>query len=121
MDWMKNLKPGDKVLLSSAVMSNPSKLVAVERITPTGRVVIDGAQFTQDGWERVKSYSRKITEATPENIENMELRAAEIECERLYTLRYNAIADIFKYSASHHKATREQVEQIAKILEVERQ
>lgn len=41
-EWLKNLKVGDKVLVND---NYGKTLCKVQRITPTGRIVVDGVQF----------------------------------------------------------------------------
>lgn len=41
-DWLKNLKAGDKVFM---VGTRTRDLTIVQRITPTGRVVVNNMQF----------------------------------------------------------------------------
>lgn len=70
--WIKKLKVGDKVILSYY----NAKIAEVERITPTGRIIVNGITFTSDGieyrktkrWDDTKLY---LIEATQEAIQKV--------------------------------------------------
>lgn len=67
-DWIKDLKVGDKVIVSSLYRKSVG---TVEKITPAGNIKVNGILFNSNGWERGggawdRSY---LSKATPENIE----------------------------------------------------
>ena len=67
-DWIKNLKPGDQVVV------NGKYLKLVERVTPSGRVVVGGDTFNPDGWKRGDKDAWNhtyISEATPEAVQRI--------------------------------------------------
>lgn len=50
-DWLKNLKADDYVFISSR---RGKRLTRVQKITPTGRVVVDNIQFMATGLSSIK-------------------------------------------------------------------
>lgn len=69
-DWLKNLKVGDKVIVS---WITGCAVKTVEKITPAGNIKVGGIMFNSNGSERggdawSKSY---LHEATPEVIEGI--------------------------------------------------
>lgn len=65
-EWIKELKVGDEVFVRGRYLT----LGKVQRITPTGRIVIDGVQFASDGRGRTsdKWAIRMLEQATTEKI-----------------------------------------------------
>lgn len=64
-DWLKNLKQGDYVFINGR---SGKRLTTIQRITPTGRVVVDNIQFVggvnrSNGWNIIV-----LEEATEEAI-----------------------------------------------------
>ncbi len=66
-DWIKNLKPGDQVTI------NGKYVKLVERVTPSGRIVVGGATYNSDGSMRGgSSWNHSwLVEATPDIIERI--------------------------------------------------
>lgn len=70
-NWVKELKAGDKVFVSSR---SRTTLHTVQRITPTGRVVINNIQFI-DGANRSNVFDiLTLEEATEERIKEYKIR-----------------------------------------------
>lgn len=70
--WLKELKAGEKVFVSN--MFGNKTLETVQRITPTGRVVVNGIQYINgmhsfDNW---RAYT--LEEATDEKIEEYKIK-----------------------------------------------
>lgn len=72
-EWIKNLKPGDKVIIK---YNGTSKIVTVEKITPAGNIKAGGVLFNKLGIERNSyyyHYSKSfLAEATPDAIKKCE-------------------------------------------------
>lgn len=65
MESLENLKPGDKVLISDYVSikwqtCRTYREAVVERITPSGYIVVEGRLFYKTGLERVSGRKEKI-------------------------------------------------------------
>lgn len=97
-DWLKNLKAGDYVFINGR---SGKKLTIVQRITPTGRVVVNNIQFVGGvnrscGWDIIV-----LEEATKEAVE-----------------KYKAIQFIraVKLAMNNTKMTYSQAQEINKIL-----
>lgn len=61
-DWLEKLKVGDKVFVNSG---SSSTLTTVQRITPTGRVVVNNTQFI-NGVNRSNMWNIMTLEETTE-------------------------------------------------------
>ena len=73
-EWIKNLKVGDKVILT-AQFKEP-RIAEVEEITPKGFVKVYGMLFNKNGSQRTSSwYTSHITECTEEREEELRQRA----------------------------------------------
>lgn len=97
-DWLKNLKVGDKVFVTTSFTKD---LKTVQRITPTGRVVVNNTQFV-DGVNRSSMWqSIYLEEATDEAVE-----------------RYNAVKFIkqVREALKNFNLTYRQAQEIDKIL-----
>ena len=97
-DWLKNLKADDYVFISSRI---GKRLTRVQKITPTGRVVVDNIQFI-DGVNRSDKWDiMTLEEATTEAVE-----------------KYKAIQFIraVKLAMNNTKMTYKQAQEINKIL-----
>lgn len=71
VNWLKELKAGDKVFVRSRLGTT---LETVQRITPTGRVVVNNIQFI-DGTNRSNTWDIIVLEeATEEKIKEYEIR-----------------------------------------------
>jgi len=72
MSWLENLKAGDKIIVTSRYYQT---ITTVEKITPTGRIKIDGEYFGKDGYAIGRGdtwYGRShLKEATPEAVEKI--------------------------------------------------
>ena len=68
--WIKDLKVGDKVIIHNSRGYIPM-IKTVERITPTGRIVVSGTNFKKDGWQMNtgNSWSRQHLEQWTEERE----------------------------------------------------
>lgn len=76
MDWLKNLKPGDEIVVdqSNNWDRHKYKIEKVEKITPTGRIKLsDGSQYDPSG-KRIGSYDRPLKQITPEILDIIERR-----------------------------------------------
>lgn len=70
-NWIKELKAGDKVFVSSR---SGTTLETVQRITPTGRVVVNNIQFI-DGTNKSNMWNIFVLEeATEEKIKEYKIR-----------------------------------------------
>ena len=94
-DWLKNLKADDYVFISSR---RRERLTRVQKITPTGRVVVDNIQFI-NGANRSNKWT--LEEATTEAVE-----------------KYKAIQFIraVKLAMNNTKMTYKQAQEINEIL-----
>ena len=94
-DWLKNLKADDYVFISSR---RRKRLTRVQKITPTGRVVVDNIQFI-NGANRSNKWT--LEEATTESVE-----------------KYKAIQFIraVKLAMNNTKMTYKQAQEINEIL-----
>lgn len=69
-DWIKNLKVGDKVIVTTNLRGE--RISTVQGITPKGFVKVDGMLFHQDGSQRTTSwYYSRIEEYSEEKAEQM--------------------------------------------------
>lgn len=101
--WIENLKPGDKVIVRGRWRA---EIAEVDRITPTGRIVINGTTFNPDGSERGGNscYNRAtIAEATPELIDKI--------------TRNNTVSRVKNKLHNINELTYEQAVEIEKILD----
>ena len=95
-EWLKNLKAGDYVFISSRI---GKRLTKVQRITPKGRVIVDNIQFI-DGVNRSTEWAiLTLEEATTDAIE-----------------KYEATQFICAVKLAMIKITYEQAQEINKIL-----
>lgn len=70
-EWIKSLKAGDKIIVCSHWGSDMIR--TIDKITPTGRINIDGMVFNQMGYERISGYnSHYLHEATTEAVKKIE-------------------------------------------------
>lgn len=73
-DWVKNLKVGDKVILTTQFKE--PRVVEVEKITPKGFVKVEGMLFNENGCQRSSSwYTSYIWEYTEEKEEELRKKA----------------------------------------------
>lgn len=47
--WLRNLTVGDKVTVSR-ISDDEESIHEVQRVTPTGRIVVNGVRYEPDGW-----------------------------------------------------------------------
>lgn len=97
-DWLKNLKADDYVFISRRI---GKRLTRVQKITPTGRVIVDNIQFI-GGANRSNEWDiMTLEEATTEAVE-----------------KYKAIQFIraVKLAMNNTKMTYRQAQEINKIL-----
>lgn len=68
--WLRDLKVGDKVFIvsSKGVLGSTKTLALVEKITPTGRLNVEGQQFPPSGNIYENYRSTKLEQATEEAI-----------------------------------------------------
>ena len=97
-DWLKNIKADDYVFISSY---RGKRLTRVQKITPTGRVVVDNIQFINGANRSNKWDIMTLAEATTEAVE-----------------KYKAIQFIraVKLAMNNTKMTYKQAQEINKIL-----
>ena len=98
-DWLKNLKADDYVFISSR---RGKRLTRVQKITPTGRVVVDNIQFIGGANRSDKWDIMTLEEATTEAVE-----------------KYKAIIQFIravKLAMNNTKMTYKQAREINKIL-----
>lgn len=66
-EWLKNLKVGDKVFVHS---NRNLSLETVQRITPTGRIVVNNTQYINGGNQSNVWNVLRLYEATEERIKS---------------------------------------------------
>ena len=69
--WLKDLKAGGKVFIvsSKGVVGSVRTLAVVEKITPTGRLNVEGQQFPPSGSIYENYRSTKLEQATEQAIQ----------------------------------------------------
>lgn len=69
--WLKDLKVGDKVFVvsSKGVLGSVKTLAVIEKITPTGRLNVEGQQFPPSGSIYENYRSTKLEQATEKAIQ----------------------------------------------------
>lgn len=69
--WLRDLKVGDKVFIvsSKGVLGSTKTLAVVEKITPTGRLNVEGQQFPPSGSIYENYRSTKLEQATEQAIQ----------------------------------------------------
>lgn len=69
--WLRDLKVGDKVFIvsSKGVLGSTKTLALVEKITPTGRLNVEGQQFPPSGNIYENYRSTKLEQATEQAIQ----------------------------------------------------
>ena len=69
--WLKDLKVGDEVFLiqGRGVWGSYTTISQVQKITPTGKINVDGVQFSPNGSNYSGSNSLWLRELTPESKE----------------------------------------------------
>lgn len=69
--WLRDLKVGDKVFIvsSKGVLGSVITLAVVEKITPTGRLNVEGQQFPPSGSIYENYRSTKLEQATEQAIQ----------------------------------------------------
>lgn len=69
--WLRDLKVGDKVFVvsSKGVLGSTKTLAVVEKITPTGRLNVEGQQFPPSGSIYENYCSTKLEQATEQAIQ----------------------------------------------------
>lgn len=69
--WLRDLKVGDKVFVvsSKGVLGSTKTLAVVEKITPTGRLNVEGQQFPPSGSIYENYRSTKLEQATEQAIQ----------------------------------------------------
>lgn len=97
-DWIKSLKAGDKVIVSSTY---GTRVAEVEKITPSGLIKVDGTLYNQNGCERSQWCTSSIHEATEEAVREVEQR--------------KVVTKAFKIM---HRTSQITYEQAIKILEI---
>ena len=103
-EWIKNLKVGDEVIVTSNMCGEP-RISKVEKITPKGFIKVDGLLFDDNGSQRTSSwYKSYIIECSEEEKEKM--RKKQI-ISKAYGLMRNT-----------KSITYEQAEDVIKILDV---
>lgn len=99
--WLKDLKVGDEVFLIGLYSQ---KIVAIEKITPTGRINAGGFQFNHHGRCKITDYrTLQLMELTPE-LRSKHLLS--VKRERLETEVKNIINDINVSKLSDEKLER---------------
>lgn len=69
--WLRDLKVGDKVFIvsSKGVLGSVRTLAVVKKITPTGRLNVEGQQFPPSGSIYENYRSTKLEQATEQAIQ----------------------------------------------------
>jgi DNA replicative helicase MCM subunit Mcm2 (Cdc46/Mcm family) len=73
--FLENLKPGDRVVISSGGVSDRKRVGRVERLTKT-QIIVDGSRFRKsDGWQPGDYWNRAwLQEASEETIKEIAAR-----------------------------------------------
>jgi hypothetical protein len=67
--WLANLKVGDKVIIDGM---HRATIHLVEKVTPIGRIVVDGTQYDDRGTHRYDTWNYShLREATPDAVEKV--------------------------------------------------
>lgn len=110
-EWLKTLKAGDEVvLLKSSWSGSKYYIKEVEKVTPTGRIIVDGVTFLPNGrkWSGTTGYAR-IEPVTEEHRKT-------IEEEKFLRYGYTLIEEVAKRNI---EISKEQLKAIVKIIEEE--
>ena len=87
MEWLKNVKAGDKIAVDLSSRWNSGYMIhKVEKITPTDRIKLDdGTQYQADGKKIGESYCYPLRQITPEILELIKRRELmhKIKADRL--------------------------------------
>ena len=108
-EWLKTLKQGDEVvLLKSSWSGSKYSIKEVEKVTPTGRIIVDGVTFLPNGrkWSGTTGYAR-IEPVTDEHRKS-------IETEAFLRYAYRVIDSVARREID---LTPKQMEAIVKIIE----
>ena len=100
--WLKELKAGEKVFVSN--MFGTKTLETVQRVTPTGRVVVNGNQYIDGVHNFDKWRVATLEEATDEKIEKYKIK--------------NFVQRVFNELRGKKYMTYEQAKKINEILEL---
>lgn len=105
MDWVKNLKIGDKVVVERRGLHSLQRIDIVKNITPTGLINVSGTLYRADGSSRGNDWtSEQLLECTKE---------VELEINKKKVIR-KVLRDINEIKS----LTYEQAVEIMDILEV---
>lgn len=105
-EWIKNLKVGDLVVVSSRTFAAVRK---VEKITPSGLIKVNGILYNNNGCERGGDICSRnyLREATPELIDEIRIKST--------------IRKAYNLMQSAKNITFEQATEIIKILSPQEQ
>lgn len=109
--WIRTLKVGDEVvLIKSSWRGSNYSIREVEKVTPTGRVIVAGVTFLPNGtkWGGSAGYAR-IEPVTDEHRER-------IEEEKFLRYGYRLIEEVAKRNI---KISKEQLKAIVEVIERE--
>ena len=98
-EWLKTLKAGDKVFVRSNFRKS---LKTVQRITPTGRIVVDNTQYVNGIYRSDAWNIFSLEEATEEEVNRF--------------VRTNFVRNVFKSLFEKKGMTYEQAKQINELL-----
>lgn len=101
-NWLKELKADDRVFVRN-ILGNIS-LETVQRVTPTGRVIVNNTQYTNGSNASNMWNILRLEEATDEKIKEYEIK--------------NFIQRVFKALKEKTSMTYEQAKKINEILEL---
>ena len=110
-EWLKTLKAGDEVVLfKSTWRGSKYSIKEIKKVTPTGRIIVDGVTFLPNGrkWSGTTGYAR-IEPVTDEHRER-------IEEEKFLRYGYTLIEEVAKRNI---EISKKQLKAIVKIIEEE--
>lgn len=60
-----DVKPGDEIYIPDCSMYGPGRIATVDRLTPSGRIIVGGQTFDPDGTERGQAGWRPVRICLP--------------------------------------------------------
>ncbi len=93
--WLRDLKPGDKVIVSRSDTHRTEVVRLVEKVTPTGRLTVGGMQFDARGYRKISTWHSDLlspwTPAGEDAIKRAHRRAANTNV--LRNVRWHELSD----------------------------
>lgn len=85
--WLKELKPGDAVIVLGAGWYDTKQKCTVDKLTPSGLIKVNGTLYYSDTWQagRERSGDRQLLQATPEALQ--EIVEAEVIARAIHKMQ----------------------------------